>query len=215
MSLFESVWVKLQCERCAKLHDTVVKFRSFSGPPDGEYELMEELPHGGLRRGEVWEGNSDRYCPNCMQDWAEAQAYAGYDALAELIEKGLVTVRAKGSATPLASSEISEYAEEYAAECRAEGVCYVTEPYFEELDLTIGEKLYEPSDTFSLEADEIWCEFLGLIDPLISARMSKDGWVADGRTSEDFRVSLEDGRRIIVADMQGNRLTRNGARTTQ
>ena len=215
MSLFESVRVKLQCQRCGKIQDTIVRFRSYSGPPDGEYELMEVLPHGGLRRGEVWEGNADRYCPKCLQQWAEAQAYAGYDALAELIEKGLVTVRAKGSATPLAPAEINEYAKKYAAGCRAEGALYVTPPYFEELDLTVGEKHYEPGDIFSPEADEIWCEFLLLIDPLLTERLARNGWVASDCTTEDFRVSLDDERRVIVADMQGNRLTRNGARIKQ
>jgi hypothetical protein len=149
-----------------------------------------------------------------MHDWAEAQSYAGYDALAELIEKGLVTVRAEESATPLTPSEISEYAEEYVAECRAEGVISATQPYFEELKLTIGDKPYDPNDIMSLENNEIWNEFLLLIDPLISERLSRDGWVADGSTWEDFRVSLDDERRIIVEDMQGKRLTRNGARTT-
>ena len=216
MSYFESIWAKLQCERCAKVHDTVVRFRSFAGPPDGEYELMEVIPQGGgLPTGEVWEGNADRYCPRCFQQWAEAQAYAGYEALAELVEKGLVTVRAKGSATPLTRSEINEYAEEYADECRTEGVFPVTQPYFEELDLTVGEKLYDPSDILSIEGNEIWTEFLGLIDPLISERLSKDGWVADGCTWEDFRVSLDDKRRVVVEDMEGKRLTRDGARITQ
>jgi hypothetical protein len=87
----------------------VVRFRSYAGPPDGEYELMEVVPQGiGLSRGDVWEGNADRYCFGCLQKWAEAQTYTGYDCLAELVEKGLVTVRAKGSITPLTPAEIKE-----------------------------------------------------------------------------------------------------------
>ena len=223
MSYFESVSVKLACERCGTVHETVVRFRSFSGRPDGEYELMEEAPQGnGLRTGEVWEGNGDRYCPSCSQKWAEAQSYAAYDALAELIEKGLVEVRAEGSATPLTPAEINDYAEEYASDCRAEGVFPETQPYFSELDLTVGGKPYHPdamldSDDEStwIASDEIWSEFLNLIDPLIRERMSKDGWIADERTWEDFKVSLDDKRRVVVEDMQGKRLTRDGARIPQ
>jgi hypothetical protein len=222
MSYFESVWVKLVCERCGKVHDTVVRFRSFAGRPDGEYELMEVVEQQeGLPRGEVWEGNGDRYCPSCFQKWAEAQAYAGYDALAELVEKGLVTVRAKGSSTPLTRSEIAEYSETYASECREEGVFPVTIPYFEELDLTIGDKPYDPDYDLDLgdeskaqEAAAVWSEFLDLIDPLISERMKNAGWVAD-ETWEDFGVSLNDQRRVVVEDMEGKRLTRDGARIAQ
>ena len=115
----------------------------------------------------------------------------------------------------MAPSEINVYAEKYAAGCRAEGVIYATQPYFEELNLTIGDEPYDHNDIMSLKNNEIWTKFLLLIDPLISERLSRNGWVADGSTSEDFRVSLDDERRIIVEDLQGNRLTRNGARTTQ
>ena len=97
-------------------------------------------------------------------------------------------------------------------------------PYFEELDLTVGDKPYNPDDLLNfietdqskvIAADEIWSEFLNLIGPLLEERMSKDGWVADGSTWEEFRVSLDDDRRIVVEDMQGKRLTRDGARIAQ
>lgn len=220
MSLFESVFVKLECQRCGIVDKTVVRFRSYAGPPDGEYELMEVIPQGlGLWRGEVWEGNADRYCWKCLQKWAETQAYASYDALGELVEKGLVTARAKRSATPLTPSEIKKYAEKYARECRKEGAVYVTMPFFEEFDLTIRDKpchpldldLLETDESKSIEADQIWSELLLHIDPLISERMKNQGWVAD-ETWEDFNVLLDDARRIVVEDMEGKRLTRDGAR---
>ncbi len=221
MSFHETVSVKLECQKCGRIHPADVRFRSYSGRADGEYELMEVAPQAdGLRRGEVWEGNADRYCNECFKRWAEAQAYAGYDALAELSEKGLVTVRAKRSATPLTRAEINQYAEKYARAERKQGGITVSMPYFEELDLTIRNKpchtldldIFETDEAQFKEADETWSEFLGLIDPLIRERLAKDGWAADDNTWEDFQVMLDDRRRVVVKDMQGKRLTRNGAR---
>src|SRR5687768_10724452 len=126
MSLFESVFVKLACQRCGKVHDSVVRFRSYSGRADAEYQLMEVASRrDGLRVGEVWEGNADRYCDTCEFEWSIAQATAAYEALAELIERGLVTAREKGptvktepssaqaeqSPPPLPASAINAYAE--------------------------------------------------------------------------------------------------------
>ena len=213
MSYFESVRLKLVCERCGRVHETVVRFRSYVGRPDGEYELMEVAsPRDGLVTGEVWEGNADRYCERCLRKWTEAQAYAGYDSLKELVEKGLVTATAKASSTPLAPHAIKDYAQQYASECRKQGVFPSTMPYFEELDLMIGDKPHHEDNLFTVEGDAIWSEFLDLIDPLINERMKNDGWVADGCTWEDFRVSLDDERRVIVEDLQGKRLTRDGRR---
>ena len=212
MSLFESVWVKLVCERCGKVHETIVRFRSYSGPADAEYQLMEVVPEGvGLSGGELWEGNADRYCYDCYFAWSIAQATAAYEALAELIETGLVTARAKGSRTPLDATAINAYAEEYVSELHEEGGIMVTMPYFEELRLKVGEKRVTLTAE-SLENDSGWDRFLLLIDPLLSDRMAKAGWVADGSTSEDFHVSLDDKRRIVVQDMQGRRLSRDGTR---
>ena len=211
MSYFESVRLKLVCERCGQVHETVVRFRSFVGRPDGEYELLEVAsPADGLVKGEVWEGNGDRYCERCMRKWAEAQAYAAYDSLKELIEKGLVTARAKGSRTPLAPEDVTDYVEQYASECREDGVFPVTMPYFEELRLTVGDKPHHPNKLFTTEGAAIWSEFLDLIGPLLSERMKNDGW--NDYTWEDFRVSLDDERRVVVEDLQGKRLTRDGRR---
>lgn len=226
MSLFESVWVKLACERCGKVQETVVRFRSYSGRPDAEYELMEVVPPGyGLYVGEVWEGNADRYCEKCHFAWSIAQATAGYDALAELIERGLVTARAKStsaqtkaaslqaedSQAPLSAAAINAYAEEYVRELRKEGGIMTTMPYFEELNLTVAGKPV-PLGDYPSEEEGVWTQFLTLIDPLLSDRMQKAGWAAEGGTCEDFNVALDNDRRIIVTDMQGRRLSRDGTR---
>ena len=213
MSYFESVRVKLVCERCGRAHESVVRFHSYVGRADGEYELMGVAsPRDGLVTEEVWEGNGDRYCDRCFRMWTEAQSYAAYDSLRELIDKGLVTARAKGSRTPLAPHDIKDYAERYASECREDGVFPVTMPYFEELRLKIGNKTHHPNNSLTIESDAIWSEFLNLIDPLLNERMKNDGWVADGITWEDFRVSLDDERRVVVEDLEGKRLTRDGRR---
>ena len=234
MSLFESVWVKLACERCGKVQETIIRFHSYSGRPDGEYDLMEVVPQGyGLSRGEVWEGNADRYCEKCHFAWSIAQATAAYDALAELIERGLVTARAKASSAQakatsrqtkaasvqteeeqpsLPAAAINAYAEQYVRNLRKEGCIMVTMPYFEELDLTIADKPVPIGDDPSQEEEGVWSEFLTLIDPLLSDRMQQAGWVADGCTWEDFNVSLDDARHIVVEDMQGRRLNRDGTR---
>ena len=219
MSYFESVFLKLECQRCHGIHRTVVRFRSFVGREDGEYELGGVArQQDGLPTGEVWEGNADRYCRKCLFDWAIKQAQAAYESLAELIDQGRVTAREKGVSQPLPSSAINHYAEEYTSEMVDEGMLVVTVPYFEELDLTIRDKPCHPVDLLeledeskALEVDEIWTEFLNLIDPLMSERMKNDGWVAE-ETWEDFNVSLDDERRVVVEDMQGKRLTRDGTR---
>lgn len=221
MSYFESVYLKLSCERCNKIHETVVRFRSYSGRPDGEYELNEIAPQSdGLPTGEVWEGNADRYCAECFMQWTIANAYTYYDSLAELIAQGLVTARPEDGSTPLTPSAIGEYAEEYVNEVYT-SVLPVTMPFFDEFDLTIRDKPCHPLDLLSLEdeakareEDEIWSEFLSLIDPLMRERMKNEGWVAD-ETWEDFNVSLDDERRVVVKDMQGQRITRNGARIVE
>lgn len=215
MSLFESVWVKLACQRCGKVEKTIVRFHSYSGRVDAEYELMEVAPQGdGLRRGEVWEGNADRYCEKCNFAWSIAQATAAYDALAELIETGLVTARAKGSSKSLTAAEIKPYAEEYVRELRQEQCIVATMPYFEELNLSVGDQPVVVGE-LSIDDDNGWKKFLLLIDSLLSDRMKASGWVADGCTWEDFNVSLDDRRRVVVTDMQGRRLTRDGARLEQ
>ena len=199
-----------------------MRFRSYSGRPDGEYELGEIAPQSdGLRRGEVWEGNADRYCERCLVKWTIANAYTHYDSLAELVAKGLVTARPKGASTPLTPSAIAEYAENYTNEIFSDGLLPVTMPFFEELDLTIRDKPCHPLDLESLgneakviEEDETWTEFLLLIAPLVRERMKNEGWVPD-ETWEDFNVSLDDARRVVVEDMQGKRLTRDGTRSNK
>ena len=227
MSMFESVWLNLACQRCGKVHETIVRFHSYSGRADAEYELMDVTPQGdGLRRGEVWEGNADRYCEQCHFAWSIAQASAAYDALAELIETGLVTARAKGSSagpegrsTALPATAIKEYKEKYVSDLVAQRAIVATMPYFEEFKLTVGDRPIENLD--APIADEAfdgyrgWSEFLLLIEPLLSERMRQAGWVADGCTWEDFNVSMDHHRRVVVEDMQGRRLTRDGSRVAQ
>jgi hypothetical protein len=239
MSLFESVFVKLACERCGKVHDSFVRFRSYSGRADAEYELMEVASRrDGLSTGEVWEGNADRYCEKCYFAWSIAQASAAYEALAELVEKGLVTARAKGpsaqaeesarakesaqtkeSSTSLLASAIAAYAEKYVSKLVKQKCIMATMPYFEEFELTVENKPVEdvtlPITDEPFDGYPVWSEFLLLIDPLLSDRMKQAGWVADGSTWEDFHVSLDDKRRVVVQDLQGRTLTRDGTRVPQ
>lgn len=215
MSLFESVWVKLACQRCGKVEETIVRFRSYSGPPDGEYQLLEVVPRNGLSRGEVWEGNADRYCETCYFAWSIAQATAAYEALADLVESGRVTARAKGSSTPLSGAAINAYAKEYVSELRREKGIVVTMPFFEELQLTVEDKPVEditaPVTDEPFDGNPVWSEFLNIIGPLLSDRLRQAGWGADD-TWEDFNVSLDNDRRIVVEDTQGRRLNRDGTR---
>jgi hypothetical protein len=188
---------------------------------------MDVAPQGdGLRRGEVWEGNADRYCEKCHFEWSIAQATAAYDALAELIETGLVTARAKGSSagadgqyTSLPATAITKYKEKYVRGLVRERAIVVTMPYFEEFKLTVGDKPIEDLDApiadEAFDGYPVWSEFLLLFDPLLSDRMRQAGWVADGSTSENFNVSLDHERRVVVEDMQGRRLARDGSRVAQ
>jgi hypothetical protein len=231
MSFFESVFVKLACERCGKVRDSVIRFRSYSGRADAEYELNEVADRSdGLSVGEVWEGNADRYCEKCDFAWSIAQAFATYDALAELIERGLVTARPKGSVTApeqqgkrseqgersstvLTPAAINEYAEKYVRDLIKQRMLVATIPFFEEFQLTVEDKSVEDLDVIdeSFNGNPVWEEFLSLIHPLLTERMKQAGWVAD-ETWENFNVSLDNERHIVVEDMQGRRLSRDGTR---
>jgi hypothetical protein len=209
MSLFQIVYVRLVCQRCDKLHATIVQFYS-DLTYVAEYELMEIIPRrDGLSIGEVWEGVADRYCEKCSFQWAATRASAAYDSLAELIERGLVTARAKGESAPLPASTVIDYGEKYPNEFADDfadgGAFELPMPFFEEFDLVVGDK---PVGV----GGENWIEFLDVLGPLIAGRMRNGDWLEEGCMLEDFRVRLDPERRIIVEDMQGQRLLRDGTR---
>jgi hypothetical protein len=208
MSLFQRVWLYLKCQRCGKVYETDVRFRT-GFIDDSEYRLGDPVPDGvHFHVGEVHEGNADRYCEVCYRNWTVAQSIAGYESLVELIDQGRVSARDPDSGAPLSKEEVLGYGRKYTDE-EVLNVPYlnVTGPYFEELELSLG-------DTGSVikhdDWGDDWGKLLNMLDPLVERRLREAGWENGQCAYEDFHVFLDQNRRIIVQDLEGRRLVRFG-----
>ena len=189
------------------VHETDVRFHCPDNREVNDYYLGDRVSEReSLAVGEVYEGDADRYCPNCFQKWAKAQASWSYDALTELIEEGQVSAKDPVSGNALSKLEVLEYGKRYTEEEAVQGGCIdVTGPFFTELELTLADaRVTANGDT---EEDlESWGAFLDALEPLLDQRMRDDGWTDFTRTWEDFRMHLDGDRRIVVEDERGDRL---------
>lgn len=205
--LLFSVWVHLKCQRCEMVHETDVRFHCPDNREVNDYFLGDRVSEQeALVVGEVYEGNADRYCFNCFRKWAKAQALCSYDALTELIEAGQVLARDPVSGNALSKQDVLEHGKRYTEEEAVQSGCIdVTGPFFTELELTLANaRVIANGDT---EEDlESWGAFLDALEPLLDRRMRDDGWTDFTRTWEDFRMHLDDDRRIVVEDERGDRL---------
>lgn len=207
MSHLHNIWVDLKCERCGKIHETCIRINCSSEIDD--YRLGERVPDGEhLIVGEIYEGNADRYCSPCYRKWAEAQAIFSYELLGELLEQGRVSARDPVSGVILSKQDVLEYGRKYLEE-EGSYLC-VTMPYFTELELFLNGEPVILSDENPIIGDKNWEEFLDVICPLLDRRLRDDGW-ADP-TWEDFRIHLDENRRIVVEDLSGKRLFSGGDR---
>ena len=208
MSLLHNIWVDLKCERCGKLHETVIRINCSSEIED--YRLGERVPDGeDLIVGKIYEGNADRYCRSCFRMWLEAQAMLSYDSLGELLEQGRVLARDPVSGVTLSKQDVLEYGRKYIEE---EQVLPVTMPYFTELELYLDGERVILSDENPILGDENWVEFLDVICPLLDRKLRDHGWTEADRTSEDFLMHLDENRQIVVEDRSGKRLFSGGER---
>lgn len=134
----------------------------------------------------------------------------GYESLAELIEQGRVSAKDPVRGVVLSKDDVLEYGRRYAEEMKESGGILVTPPYFEELNLSLGNDRVIVGDADVekfIEQDDIWLEFLTQFDPLVDRRMREAGWHDSVNTDEDFRIYLDEERHIIVEDQTGKRLT--------
>jgi hypothetical protein len=208
MSLLHNIWVDLKCERCGKIHETVIRFTCSSEIED--YRPGERVPDGeDLIVGMIYEGNADRYCRPCYRKWGDAQAMFSYESLAELLEQGRVSARDPVSGVTLSQQDVLEYGRRYIEE--EQSTClYVTMPFFTELELFLNGEPVILSDEDPIFGDKNWEEFLEVICPLLDRRLRDDGWTDP--TWEDFLMHLDDNRRIVVEDLSGKRLFSGGER---
>ena len=201
------VWVHLKCQRCEMVHETDVRFHCPDNREVSDYYLGDRVSEReSLALSEVYEGDADRYCPDCFSRWAKAQALCSYDALTELIEAGQVLARDPIGGNALSKQDVLEYGKRYTEKEVVQGGCIdVTGPLFTELELTLADaRVIANGDT---EEDlESWGTFLDALEPLLDRRMRDDGWTDFTRTWEDFRMHLDYDRRIVVEDDRGDRL---------
>ena len=206
MSLLHRLWVYLKCERCEKMHETDIRFRCWAIEIE-DYTLGERVPdREHLNVGEIYEGDADRYCPDCFRKWALAQAVFSYESLGELIEQGRVSTKDPVSGNTLSKQDVLECGRRYIEEELIQGECIVvTMPYFTELEVSFDGELVSHELEDQLEADT-WGKLLEAMCPLIERRFRNDGWTDPDRTWRDFRMHLDEDRRIIVEDEQGERV---------
>ena len=205
--LLHWIWADLKCERCGKIHETGIRFRCSSEIDN--YRLGERVPDGeDLTVGLIYEGNADRYCQPCFQEWLESQATLSYESLAELLEQGRVSASAPSSGVTLSKQDVLEYGRRYLEE---EGSFLpVTMPYFTELELFLNGEPVILSDEDPTLGDKNWDEFLEVICPMLDRKLREQGWTDP--TWEDFLMHLDEDRRIVVEDGSGKRLVSGGER---
>ncbi|HEX6732633.1 MAG TPA: hypothetical protein VF074_21625, partial [Pyrinomonadaceae bacterium] len=148
------------------MHETDIRFRCWAIEID-DYTLGERVPdREHLSVGEVYEGDADRYCPDCFRKWAVALSVFSYETLAELVEQGRVSARDRVSGNTLSKQDVLEYGRRYTEE-EVVKVPYlaVTMPYFTELEVSWDGELV----SLELE-DDNWQELLEAIDPLLQRR---------------------------------------------
>ena len=203
MSLFQNVWVEINCEYCKKLRRTNVRFHGSSSLV-ADYEIGEIVPNeDGLETEEIYQANADRYCWDCLFEWSLEHANAGYETLIHCVKQGIVEVKLDKLANPLSVAEILVYKKEYIDKLKDRNMRLISIPFYKEFYLTFNGKLVRSKD-FEENID-VWIELLDFISPLHQQHLKNKNWHTD--TSKDYIVYLEkDTRCILVEDIYGNKL---------
>jgi hypothetical protein len=197
MSLYQSVWVELPCEKCSVIRKTPVRFHS-AVRYDADYIVGEPVPvEDELVPNEIYEGNATRYCRECLCLWAIALAQAAYDSLADLMEQKLVAACLKDQVNPLSSEQIAPLKDAYINAMQDRGIVYATIPFFEELQIALQGRAV-------IKGESSWLDFLDLISPLTEKKLRQDGWKHGETTWKDFRVFLDSQRCLFVEEIEGN-----------
>jgi hypothetical protein len=203
MSLFQNVWIEINCEYCNKLRKTNVRFHG-SAYLVADYELGEKVPkEDDLDTEEIYEANADRYCWDCLFEWSLENANAGYEILIHCVKQGIVEVKLSKWTPSLSVDEILVCKKKYIDELKDRNMRIISPPFYKEFYLTFNGKLVRNKD---LEENlTVWSEFLDVISPLHEQYLKNKNWHTE--TWKDYIVYLEKGtRRILVKDIYGNKL---------
>ncbi len=194
MSFFQTVWLELLCARCHIVHETAVRFRGERRDDTG-YNLGEKVIEGlDLNRGEIYEGNADRYCWPCLCKWTYAQVEAEYDSLAELVTQGRLLIRENEAGIALSSDQVLEYGRMYINHEKEAGYPTVPTANFKDLFLVWNGQPAIP-------ATVVYGDLLNTLEPLVSAKLKHDGWLSGTKQTKDFRVFLDSESRIMVEEV--------------
>jgi len=208
--LLQRVWVQLKCERCEKIRETDIRFHNYLMNYEGpDYKLGEYVSDPYMVVGETYEGNADRYCPQCYRKWAEAQSSLSYESLVELMDEGRVTAKDRKTGATLTTDDVREYGRKYAK------VTYLdlTGPFFTEFQLILdNERVIEDVNSMKSIPHLNWEEFLELHGPLLERRLDEAGWKRAELTFAEFSIYLDENRRLVVKDENGKRLLESGER---
>ncbi len=193
MRTFRSVYAQLPCERCGNSRRAEVQFSTGRDRLE-EYEAGDRVPEDrGLRRGEVYEGSAARYCDPCFRTWACKEAEAQYQSLAELVEAGRLTMRAKEATAPLTPREILSLGVKRVADVMT-GPLPPWGESFAKYELAWEGKAASPSVGPHLD----------MLESLVDRRLKEDGWERGSNwLREDLRVFLGSDSRIHVEGSSG------------
>src|SRR2546425_343267 len=101
-------YLELKCQSCGLVWGRNVKCHRVSSQIY-EFIVREKgLDESTLSPGEIYEGQSDRYCEGCLCSRAQAQARATFNVLAEYINNGQAMIKAKYSAATITATQLRD-----------------------------------------------------------------------------------------------------------
>jgi hypothetical protein len=197
MSFYQNIWLELPCEQCGNVRETAVRFHG-ERRNDTDYKMGEKLIEGAdLNRGEIYEGNADRYCWPCLCKWTYAKVAAEYESLAELVSQGWLVIRGNDDGIPLSSEQVLEYGRRYINHLEQAGL--PTAP----LTANFKDLFLAWCGQSALPSSEAYGELLDTLEPLVSKKLRGTGWPSGADHTNDFRVFLDSESRIMVEEVNG------------
>jgi hypothetical protein len=108
MGTFRSVYTRLSCARCQTRFRAEVQFKTGADWQE-QYEGGAKLPPSDdLQPGQSFDGCADRFCPACFRLFRAAEVTAHYEALADCVERGRLSIAHAGAARPLTPAQLRD-----------------------------------------------------------------------------------------------------------
>lgn len=201
MSIFQNVWLELECEHCHKLRETNVRFHGSVTLFEDFYINQEIEIDCELAVGELFEGNVDLYCRDCLFKWCQENANAAYEALIHCLKIHNTIVKEKLSSRVLCEEKIRDYKNKYINSMAQNNQRVVTMPYFEEFDIIFRNKPVRKNEDLDIY---LWEELTSIICPLMEEKLKELGWKAGLQIDRSCYVTIDPKTRIIlVQDLTG------------